>query len=204
MKDIEVYFENIHDVICRFLDESKKSIIVAVAWFTDEEIYKKLVDSTKRGVKVEVIIANHIINKDQKIDFKELLKSGANVQFIGEDSNSNSDRLMHNKFCIIDNEIIINGSCNWTYKSRMNDENVMVVKNNVGLIEKFNQQFYKISPKFCFSLENDKVYIKSIQDIIKKWDIKNEIFEAGAFFGLKEENDKKISNTKIGDIISKF
>ena len=37
-----------------------------------------------------------------------------------------TDKLMHNKFCIIDNDLVITGSYNWTFKARLNDENVIV------------------------------------------------------------------------------
>ena len=38
---------------------------------------------------------------------------------------------MHDKFCIIDNQIVITGSYNWTDNAEFkNDENIVILKDN--------------------------------------------------------------------------
>jgi hypothetical protein len=51
---------------------------------------------------------------------------------------------MHNKFCIIDAETIITGSYNWTNKAQLNDENILVIKDNHELAQQFMQEFDSI------------------------------------------------------------
>ena len=47
---------------------------------------------------------------------------------------------MHNKFCVIDLAIVINGSYNWTKKAKFNKENI-TVDNSRELAEKFAAEF---------------------------------------------------------------
>jgi len=52
---------------------------------------------------------------------------------------------MHNKYCIIDNEILINGSYNWTYFAETkNYENITVFKNNDDVISDFINDFTRL------------------------------------------------------------
>jgi phosphatidylserine/phosphatidylglycerophosphate/cardiolipin synthase-like enzyme len=170
MRAIDVFFDDIHLIIIKHLEEAKLEIKIAVAWFTDIDIYKTLVKKAKNNVSISIIIANHEFNKRSKVDFRELLTLGAEVLYIGKDTNSRTERLMHNKFCIIDNSTVINGSFNYTYKARLNDENIVLIKDDAALTQKFKNKFEAIKPGFAFTLENNEVKIRSIEEIIKKWD----------------------------------
>ncbi len=77
---------------------------------------------------------------------------------------------MHNKFCIIDNDLVITGSYNWTFKARMNDENVIVIKNQPTIISKFAEKFESIKPKYGFTIKGNSVKLLPIEQIIAKWD----------------------------------
>lgn len=51
---------------------------------------------------------------------------------------------MHNKFCIIDNQIVITGSYNWTYYAEnKNWENILITKNS-AIINQYRVEFNKI------------------------------------------------------------
>ena len=196
MAEVDVFFEKIHDQIVYYINHAKKSIKIAVAWFTDFELYNAITSAAQRGCTVSLIIANHTINKNQKIDFKELLSYGGSVGYIGENKDSKTTKLMHNKFCIIDDQVIINGSCNWTYKARINNENVMIIKNSSNLVTKFNSQFDLINPPFGFTIKENQVIVQTIQEIMSKWTKKQ-----GKAIPIKKET-KNANNTD--DIISKF
>jgi phosphatidylserine/phosphatidylglycerophosphate/cardiolipin synthase-like enzyme len=85
--------------------------------------------------------------KKSKVDFKELLQNNSYVGYIGNINDSVSDKLMHNKFCIIDNLLVITVSYNWAFKARMNYENVIVIKNQPNAIFKFAEKFESIKPQ---------------------------------------------------------
>jgi hypothetical protein len=52
---------------------------------------------------------------------------------------------MHNKFCIIDNKVLINGSYNWTYYAEnKNHENILIIKDEKHVIDAFDQEFQRL------------------------------------------------------------
>jgi len=167
---IDVHFENIHTQIINHISQAQRDLKICVAWFTDVDIYNSILEVQKKGVSVYVIIANHEFNKKSKVDFKALLKNNGDVGYIGNTNDSVTDKLMHNKFCIIDNQSVITGSYNWTFKARMNDENIIVIKNQPNIISKFLDKFEDIKPQFGFTIKGNSVKILPIDQIMQKWD----------------------------------
>ncbi|WP_218599192.1 phospholipase D-like domain-containing protein [Polaribacter sp. NJDZ03] len=167
---VKAYFDNIHLQIIHHIENAKSDIKICVAWFTDFEIYLKLVAKLKEGVNIEVIVANHKFNKKSKVDFKEFLKFNGKVGYIGNINDSSRDSFMHNKFCIIDSDIVITGSYNWSFKARMNDENILIIQNDDLLTKQFENKFFDLKPKFGFVIENNKVSLLPIENIMSKWE----------------------------------
>jgi len=127
---VKAHFNNIHIEIINLIETAQTDIKICVAWFTDFDIYSKIVAKQKQGINVDVVIANHIFNKKSRVDFKEFLKHSGKVSYIGNINDGSQDKFMHNKFCIIDNSTIVTGSYNWSFKARSNDENVLIIKNS--------------------------------------------------------------------------
>lgn len=136
------YFENIQVEIIEVLQTAQHHIRIAVAWFTDYELFDILLSKAQKGVKIELLLANNFINHESSIDFQRLNRLGGVVSFIGNDTEKAP--LMHNKFCIIDNEILIFGSYNWTRKAQVNHESITIIEGNKELIADFNEEFDKI------------------------------------------------------------
>lgn len=139
MVQIEAYFDNIQETLLSELDSAKRSIYVAVAWFTDTNLFEKLLDKLDDGVQVSVVIVKDEINDRGWNDFTRITQKGG--QFF-----SIEGTLMHNKFCVIDERVVITGSYNWTYKAAtQNIENITVTCNDYDLSLKFIQQFRQIT-----------------------------------------------------------
>jgi len=113
------YFENIQGEIIKELSSSNNSIKIAVAWFTDKEIFISLCKKIEEGLEIEIILLDDEINRSSGINYDLLKQNKGKVWFINY---SEELPLMHNKFCIIDNNIVINGSYNWTNKAKRNHE----------------------------------------------------------------------------------
>ena len=142
----QAYFEKIHIHIETNLKVSNTSIRIAVAWFTDSKLFNILCKKAKEGIVVELLMANHEINHDSNINYRELTDNGGKVFWIGKEGAYAP--LMHNKFCIIDNSILIFGSYNWTRKAKSNHESITVIEEDFNLILDFNQEFDKIKNKY--------------------------------------------------------
>ena len=57
-----VHFSNIRSQIIRLLQESTSEVKVAMAWFTNNELFEELLACVKRGVDVQLILLDDEIN----------------------------------------------------------------------------------------------------------------------------------------------
>ena len=59
---IEAHYENIRNLIIANIRASKTEIKIAVAWFTQRQLYDSVLDALERGVKVSLIMMKDFIN----------------------------------------------------------------------------------------------------------------------------------------------
>jgi len=137
---MKVVFENIQSNILQILDSAKESIEIAVAWFTNAALMDCLINKLSQGIKVTLILNNDSINNNnQNIEYlQKLISNGCKIHWIYY------PELMHQKFCIIDNKVVANGSYNWTYYAEChNRENVLII-DEASIAESFHQEFDKM------------------------------------------------------------
>lgn len=115
----DAYFNDIADKIIKDLDKARVSIHVCMAWFTNQSIADKLVEKYKQGIDVKVVFYDDHTNS----------KFGVNIDGIPfKTVRGSRGGLMHNKYCVIDNQIVITGSYNWSENAEnKNDENTAVM-----------------------------------------------------------------------------
>jgi len=164
----QAYFEDIQEHLLKELQKAKKSIIVAVAWFTDKEIYELLCQKAGEGLKIEIMLINEAINRESGLNFKLLKSKKGIVNFIGD--SKDEDNIMHNNFCVIDDKTVITGSYNWSKRAQRNDENITVIKEDLELVGKFTEAFYSIKNKYVygettFVADNDFKVLKRLENI---------------------------------------
>lgn len=129
----EVHFKEQERKIIDAINNAGSTIDVCVAWFTNENILKALENKQKDGVKVRVITYKDGVNGRHGVDL---------TKFEHKELRGERGGIMHNKFCVIDNWIVINGSYNWTIAAETrNDENAQVEENNKDLANKFTKEF---------------------------------------------------------------
>ena len=137
---VEHYSHKIQNVIQKELFKAQKSIKIAVAWFTNDLLFQPLLLKLQTGVSVELILNKDDINNstENEIDFNAFVEAGGALHW------NRTKTLMHEKFCIIDDSVVIYGSYNWTNKAEYNDESIAVSK------EDGSQAFYsKLFDKLC-------------------------------------------------------
>jgi phosphatidylserine/phosphatidylglycerophosphate/cardiolipin synthase-like enzyme len=190
---VKAHFKDIHIEIINLIETAQTDIKICVAWFTDFDIYSKIVAKQKQGVNVDVVIANHIFNKKSRVDFKEFLKHSGKVSYIGNINDGSQDKFMHNKFCIIDNSTIVTGSYNWSFKARSNDENILIIKNEQELVNQFIDKFNDLKPQYGFAIKGNEISLQPIEKIMAKWDNK-----------LKKTQKLVVKKSTSTNITSKF
>ncbi|MDF4592846.1 phospholipase D-like domain-containing protein [Vibrio parahaemolyticus] len=134
---VEAYFEDIEDEIIRVLRSSKNSVRICVAWISGKIYTPILDDLANRGVTVELVYDNNSTNLRHGVPFSKKYTTYAIDTRL-------SSSLMHNKFCIVDDEILITGSYNWSNKAKDSFENIVVIRNEFELIKDFLHEFYDL------------------------------------------------------------
>ncbi len=136
--EVEVSFDKIQNQILAQLDNANFLVYVAVAWFTNDVLYKKLIELKKRGVNVQVII----IDDDNNTKFGCNIEAEFESRRIPEFGFYNKNK-MHHKYCVIDLKTVINGSYNWTAAANYNNENIQITKSR-RLAEEFASKFIEL------------------------------------------------------------
>lgn len=96
-------------------------------------------DKLKQGKRVSLIVHNdYISNRNTGLNFQAIIDQGGKFYF------SNEEAPMHNKFCIIDRKILINGSYNWTYYA---EDKILLVRDENETINTFRHEFMKLADK---------------------------------------------------------
>lgn len=141
---IEHYSHKIQNAIQKELFKANSSIKIAVAWFTNDLLFQPLLLKLGAGVSVELILNKDEINcsDDNEVNFDEFVKAGGILRW------NDTKQLMHEKFCIIDDENVIYGSYNWTNKAEYNEESIAIARQEKGTIDFYNDKFEKLSEKY--------------------------------------------------------
>lgn len=124
---LDIYFapnENIlNEAIIPSFQNAKKSIYVAMFYFTNKNILEELVKAKNRGVDVKVIV-DASFAKDFSKYIKLMRENDIPVKV------ENWAGKMHCKLAVIDDNITLTGSLNWTNSAvNFNDENFLKIQN---------------------------------------------------------------------------
>ena len=129
------------------LQGAKSEIKISIYSFTYNDIAKILRDSAKRGVKVHIIYDKeaNMNNKTSTIGYlakynniSVCLLSGiraANKQYYG---------IMHQKMAIIDRQVLIIGSANWSKNAFENNFETLFISTNQSFVKKALQSYEKM------------------------------------------------------------
>ena len=134
---VKNHFEDIEFEIINLLRSSRESVKICVAWINGRTYTPVLKELAQKNVKIEVIYNNDLTNENYGIPVSPL------YDLYPIDTRLSSS-FMHNKFCVIDNEIVITGSFNWSQKAKNSFENIVVIKNEYKLVKSFIHEFYDL------------------------------------------------------------
>lgn len=166
--ETQAYFDNIRDHIQVRLAAAEHRIDLAVAWFTDRILFEQLCQKAKSGVKVRLLLFDDDINK--YLNINDLERAGGKVFRIAE-------KLMHNKFCVIDRAVVISGSYNWTNKAHNdNYENIAVTTGDAFFAEQFIQEFNRIVERHFGEKQEHSL---DFTQIVKRLELIKHLIELG-------------------------
>ena len=113
---------------------AQDSILIAMYTFTDFQLSQALLDARGRGVKVLGYLDRSQATMRHS-QARALAAAGIALRI------SSNPRIMHNKFAILDDAVVITGSYNWTKAAGDdNDENLLIVR-NAEIAARYREQF---------------------------------------------------------------
>ncbi len=139
-KYIEIYFspeDNFKQRVIELINKATKSIEFMIYSFSDQDIADALIEAKNRGVDVKGLFdaswSKNQYSKDEYLQNRDI-----NISY------SNSKRLLHDKVMIIDANITITGSYNFTISANSeNRENSIILKSN-KIAKKYMLEFERI------------------------------------------------------------
>ena len=139
-EDIEhdVYFSEIQETVVEGIKDAKYLIWVAVAWFSNYEIFKELEAKKKAGIDVRIIISDEESNEKLLPELNRCF----DVHVIPKHGWMKFNR-MHDKFCIIDLDYVMHGSYNWTRTANHNEETLATAIDR-EFVKKFADEFMRM------------------------------------------------------------
>ncbi len=120
--------------LIRYLDGAKKSIQVMTYSFTYLEIADALARAAKRGVEVQVIQDGPTAANNFDV-IPVLLKGGVSVR------GNKAHRIFHHKVMIIDGDIVVTGSYNFTNSAEKNNAENMIILRSMPLGQQYSKNF---------------------------------------------------------------
>ena len=119
-------YDDVEEEVLRLLDSAKEEVVIAHYNIRREVILEKLVELSRRGVKVRVAVDKTNAGREWNVGDDFLEQNGIEVV---RTKPSGKRSLMHFKVCVIDQETVMTGSYNWNATAALaNDENMLVVR----------------------------------------------------------------------------
>ncbi len=135
----EIFFDNIQNQIIGEIQKAKFSIWIAMAWFTNKEIFDELLKKRNEGLDIKIIIDNNRVNQEKPLF---TLENHFEVYRVDVQSKRYKN-IMHRKFCVIDLETAMHGTFNWTSAANYNKEH-WDVDHNRETAKTFAEEFVKM------------------------------------------------------------
>ena len=141
---VETYFspdDGTATEIINLIRGAEQSIYFLAFSFTSDDIAAALINKANQGVSVSGVFEESQYHSNTGTEFDNLLEAGLDVHLDGNNRN------MHHKVFIIDEQIVITGSYNFSRSAEeRNDENTLMIY-NADVAQLFLQEFERIFDK---------------------------------------------------------
>lgn len=129
--------DDCENAIVSCIRNAKHSIKICVFTISENVITNEIIAAKKRGVSVTIITDNDKLN-DKGSDIRWLADEGVRIRI--DESISH----MHHKFCIVDREILLTGSYNWTKSAADRNQENLLVTEDPKMVKAYLKEFEKL------------------------------------------------------------
>lgn len=148
-------------VFVKLVSQAKKTLDIAIFDIEEENTCKALIKAKKRGVKVRIVTDSDSLNDKVKFSqprqvIEDMKKAGIPIV---DDQRSG---LMHHKFAIIDDEIVLTGSLNLTVNALFRDNNNALKIVSKELAQSYKAEFERLFTEKIFGPNDHAVPYKTV------------------------------------------
>jgi hypothetical protein len=169
------------------INKAEYSVKIAMAYFTDRDIARAIVEAKNNGVDVDVILSSNSQNETVKSILED---AGVCIDVF---DTGDTRGIMHHKFSLIDNKISINGSYNYSFNASTNNVENVQISDDLSTYNQFNSEFEGLKIKIKNNMNTTDNIILKDTGIKPKQPIN--IIESFS----KQLNDLVYSSTKINN-----
>ena len=119
------------------INNAKNSIRICVFTISDDLITQAILAAHQRNISIKLLTDNEKL-LDVGSDIRQLAQAGLEIR------TDNTKNHMHHKFAIIDHELLISGSYNWTRSAAMYNHENIIVSDSKDLVQDFLAAFEKL------------------------------------------------------------
>jgi len=158
---MNIIFEDIKNEIKKSISQAKSELKIAVSWLTDISIFNILLDKLSQGVNITLITRNDYLNNHPNaLDWNLFILKGGKLYFCQPGD------MLHYKFCIIDDQLVLMTSQNWTCFAGNNNRENLILDSTMDTIKSFNQEIEYLTNKFQLQTEVERIQLESINPLL--------------------------------------
>jgi hypothetical protein len=120
------------------INNAKQSIKLAMAYFTDRDIARAIIEAKNKKIDIDIILSSNGQNETVKLMLK-----GSGVSIHAFDT-GDARGIMHHKFCLIDQKITINGSYNYSLNASNNNVENIQISDDLSTYNQFFAEFERL------------------------------------------------------------
>jgi len=136
---VTMYTDGIAEALESLLTKARRSIDVAMYRFNNPKLAGALAGALERGIRIRLVLDR---NKYEESASTRALFSSSKIPFRVRYGRNGPGSKMHHKFAIIDAEVLVTGSYNWTLESEeQNRENLLILLHNSEQLKIYQQEF---------------------------------------------------------------
>jgi phosphatidylserine/phosphatidylglycerophosphate/cardiolipin synthase-like enzyme len=150
--ECQVYFspdDHVADRLIELIAVERTQILAAVYCFTHKEICKAFIDAKQRGVKVQLIVDPYSLSSSDTV--AKMVDEGVEVFVWSPRASGKRAGLMHDKFCILGDDVVWTGSFNFTHPANISHQENVVVLRSAEVAASFKKQFELIKTRGCMT-----------------------------------------------------
>ncbi len=111
------------ETVLSWIGKANSSLHILIYSFTLDTVGDALVEARGRGVEIKVVFQKSQVS--QYSEYQKLREAEIEVR------NDTNSQLMHDKVTIVDGNVVLTGSFNWSSNAqKYNDENLVVIKDS--------------------------------------------------------------------------